>query len=452
MKRLSIVLLGIILLVVFSYGNDQVEGVAKSGKEETKEPSFDVVTKAFDWGPGNSKIIVNAGKKLTKLPEKPFEVKATKKYTTPLDEKTNTVKKKIGTKKIKVLKTYLSDKKGKRTAKASPFITIELEVHPDNIFTNPYDKNEKIMKKKRVNIDYHIKQLKDIKSKSGKTISDLNLEPNNQKENITPAIKNYNYGKYQYKDKKYGSIKLTYASFKPDKAEGKHPLIVALHGLGERGSDAEIPLLGNKVTALSSKKIQSYFNGAQVLVPQTKTMWMDDGSGKDTTDGNSMYTNALLALIKNYVKKNSDTIDQNRIYLGGVSNGGYMTLKLLIADPNYFAAGFPISEAYESDWLKDNELKQIKNIPMWFIQSEDDPDVPFAKTTKPVVDRLNKLGAIDTRMTVYDHVRDISGDVKDANGKPYQYNGHWSWIYVYNDAVADGQGASLYAWLSQQHK
>lgn len=453
-RKLIIFLMGIVLLISFSFGSLQVNSASKKTEEVKKEGtlSFDVITKAFDWGPGNAEIVINTGNKLSNVSQNTFKVKGTKKYTTPLDEKNNTVTKKTETKEIKVLNTYISDKRGVKTTKASPYITLELEVHPDNIFTSPYDKNEKIMEKKRVGIDYHIDQVKDIQTKKGDKLTNIELKPSNLRKNLTPSTEKYDYGKFQYKDKKYGNIDLTYASFKSNKTKQKQPLIVALHGLGEKGTDAEIPLLGNKLTALSSDKIQSYFGGAQILVPQTETMWMDDGSGKDTTDGNNMYTKSLLALIKSYVKKNSETIDMDRIYVGGVSNGGYMTLKLLLADPDYFAAGFPVSEAYESKWLSDKELNKIKNIPMWFVQSKDDPDVSFKTTTDPTVKRLHKLGAEDTKLTVYDHVRDISGGVKDKKGNPYQYNGHWSWVYVYNDAVADEQGTSLYEWLAQQHK
>lgn len=50
-----------------------------------------------------------------------------------------------------------------------------------------------------------------------------------------------------------------------------------------------------------------------------------------------------MALIQEYVAKNPD-IDPNRIYIGGASNGGYMTMLMIRDYPNYFAAAFPVCE------------------------------------------------------------------------------------------------------------
>lgn len=111
---------------------------------------------------------------------------------------------------------------------------------------------------------------------------------------------------------------------------------------GEGGTDPSIDLLANKVTVLADVPFQKCMNQAYVLVPQCPTMWMDDGKGEyksDTKD--SIYTKSLFELIDSYVKENRD-IDTNRIYIGGCSNGGYMTMEMLLHYPHYFAAAFPI--------------------------------------------------------------------------------------------------------------
>jgi predicted peptidase len=422
--------------------------VAKA--DQTTTPKYDTVTKGFDWGPGNSKIIIDLGKNVNSVPKNSFKVKATKDYTTPLNKKTKKVKQKTGTKSVDVLKNYTSDKDGNRVYKDSRYVALELKVDPDNKYTSPYNFNEKTEKNKNVGLRYNINQQKTIKSSDG-NISNLKLKPKNLNKKLYPTTSMFKYGKFDYDNKKYGTQKLTYASYKPENTETKRPLIIFLHGLGEGTKDPQVPLLGNKVPNLASPKIQSYFGGAHVLVPQTSTLWMDSGNGKETKNGKNIYDQALLNLIKNYVKENSDTVDTSRIYVGGLSNGGYETIRLLMADPDYFAAGFPISEAYESDWLTNKQLKSIKDKPMWFVQSKDDNACAYKKTSKPVVSRLHKMGATDTTLTAYDHVRDISGTIKNKKGGPYQYQGHWSWIYVFNDAVQNEQGQSLFEWLAAQH-
>jgi hypothetical protein len=52
-------------------------------------------------------------------------------------------------------------------------------------------------------------------------------------------------------------------------------------------------------------------------------------------------------------------------------------------------------------------------------------------------------------------VVDTSGLYKNADGTPYEYNGHWSWIYVYNNDVKttiDGKEITLMEWLASQSK
>ena len=67
-----------------------------------------------------------------------------------------------------------------------------------------------------------------------------------------------------------------------------------------------------------------------MLAVQSPTYWMDEGDG---TNGNgsgiSRYTQILMDTIKEYVKHNP-SVDTERIYLAGDSNGGYMTVNMII--------------------------------------------------------------------------------------------------------------------------
>ena len=151
-----------------------------------------------------------------------------------------------------------------------------------------------------------------------------------------------------------GDITLKYASYGTDAMKNdnvKNALIIWLHGQGEGGTDPTVTLLGNKVTALSDAGIQKYFTvnggtqGAYVLAPQSPTMWMDyDGNFNrvDATHKDSYYAEALWELIQKFVTENPD-IDTNRIYIGGCSNGGFMTMQMIEKHADYFEAAFPIA-------------------------------------------------------------------------------------------------------------
>jgi len=144
-------------------------------------------------------------------------------------------------------------------------------------------------------------------------------------------------GKFVYNK----NITLTFADYTPRVLQEKTPLIIWLHGGGEGGTDPMIPLMANRAVNYASSEIQSYFGGAYVLVPQSPTFWMDNGKGKYTTgEVNDMYNESLMALIKDYVAKHP-TIDTDRIYVGGCSNGGYMSLKLIFC--SIFPKCFSIS-------------------------------------------------------------------------------------------------------------
>ena len=140
-------------------------------------------------------------------------------------------------------------------------------------------------------------------------------------------------------------MELSYGYYQPQvTTSNKLPLIIWLHGAGEGGSDNDIVTLGNEVTALIDTPIQNYFKqGAWVLTPQAPTMWMDNGNGY-TTDGSSIYTENLMSLMDQFVKEHQE-IDPNRIYIGGCSNGGFMTMNMIMNYPDYFAAAYPICDA-----------------------------------------------------------------------------------------------------------
>ena len=162
-----------------------------------------------------------------------------------------------------------------------------------------------------------------------------------------------------------------------------------------------------------------------VLTPQAPTMWMDNGNGY-TTDGSSIYTENLMSLIDQFVKEHQE-IDPNRIYIGGCSNGGFMTMNMIINYPDYFAAAYPICEAYDDSWISDEQIQAIKDIPIWFTHALNDTTVDPQKTTLPTYERLLAVGA-DVHKSIFDDVHDTSGQYFTPEGNPYQYNGHWSRI------------------------
>ena len=194
-------------------------------------------------------------------------------------------------------------------------------------------------------------------------------------------------GKYTGKP---GDVTLTWASYEPWSLKGDgvaNPLIIWLHGGGEGGVDVSITLLGNEVVSLIRPEIQSHFTteggegGAYVLSVQCPTMWMGTSKGFGHGDYPSLYADVLKSCIDEYVDQHPD-VDRNRIYVGGCSNGGFMTMHMLIRNPRYFAAAYPTCEAYTDEYISDNEIKALAEENIWFVQSYDDTTVD-GKTLHP---------------------------------------------------------------------
>lgn len=437
------------------------------------------VTEGFDWGPAITKVVLHIGKNLdskAELLKDTFKVNVVKKD--PF-KKTTTLEG-----KREVIAAYVSDASGNK-AETGECVTIEMVVGPKVSIGSPFenDNSHSVTHSVFTDCEYTINQEKAFKAADDSTVENISSMPTSydEKNSIKLLCDDFDSsGQFTYKDSKYGDIKLQYASYSPAKDDKKNPLIIWLHGAGEGGTDPRVALLGNKVVNLASESIQKYFDGAYVLVPQCGTMWMDDGTGEYTPDGTSMYTEALMECIKNYVNNNSD-IDFDRIYIGGCSNGGYMTLEMITTYPEYFVAAFPTCEAYKDVWLPDEKVNAIKDMPIWFTHAKDDTVVPinvqaegssfsepkFEKdkdgnyilandySTK-AVERLRAAGGKNIYLSLFENVTDQTGKYFKEDGiSPYHYNGHFVWIYVLNNKGVqniDGKDVTLMEWLASQKR
>ncbi len=247
----------------------------------------------------------------------------------------------------------------------------------------------------------------------------------------------------------------------------KLPLVIWLHGLGEGGTDPTVAYTGNKVVNLSSDEIQRKLGGAAyVLAPQCPTYWMNSGAENDQDpeelgNSKSMYTEALKALIDEFIGLHSD-IDKDRIYIGGCSNGGFMTMRMIISYPDFFAAAYPVCEAFRNSAVTDQDIENLKHLPIWFTQAENDPLVPPDSSPLPIARRLKAAGAENVHVSLFEKIVDQSGLFKDSEGRPYEYSGHFSWVHAYNDfcmydldgsrVMHEGRPVTLWRWLGLQRK
>ena len=242
---------------------------------------------------------------------------------------------------------------------------------------------------------------------------------------------------------KAGGVTLTYAAYEPWslKGDGKaNPLVIWLHGGGEGGVDVSITLLGNEVVSLIRPRIQSHFtteggsDGAYVLSVQCPTMWMGTSKGFGHGDYPSLYADVLKSCIDHYLDLNPD-VDRRRVYVGGCSNGGYMTMHMLMRNPRFFAAAYPTCEAYMDQYISDTEIAALAEENIWIVQSYDDTTVDPKTHCIPTFQRLMKAGAKNVWMSMFENVVGM-----DNPGQ--KLFGHFSWCYLFNDAVTHSQEQS----------
>lgn len=203
----------------------------------------------------------------------------------------------------------------------------------------------------------------------------------------------------------YGSNEgVAYRFFTPKKEDGKkYPLVVWLHGYGERGTDNETTLRSNRGgVAWAEEEIQSQ-NPCYVMAAQASSdmAWWGEGMIDD-----------LLGAIKKEIAANPE-IDQDRVYITGVSSGGYGTWAALVEEPGLFAAAIPLAGAYtvtgEDGKITDEfkaKLDQLKNKPIYIIHGVGDPSVDIDATSNPIYEYLTET--VGNKNVIYSRLHDVS--------------------------------------------
>lgn len=433
--KIPLALLLVTLMIVSVSKSNEVQAA------EDKELTYDSIIEVEDWGPAITKVIVDLGTNIPvdSVDENTFNVHVVlndPRLAAPLVAEGDRT----------ITKAYVSTKNGTAVKKGNgSYVVLEMEIGPDVMLGNAmnYDfygsgHND------WVDYTYTITQVADI-TKGSKGVSDLVITTLGDE--IRLLVEEFNTG-----EATYNGVTLTYADYSPEVDKKKNPLFIWLHGAGEGGTDPTVAIGGNKVVNFAADEIQSYFDGAYILAPQTPTFWMDSITGETMIgDGTSFYSDALMSLIEEYVAGNPD-IDPNRIYIGGDSNGGYMTMLMLRDYPDYFAAGLPTAEALKDSLITDEDIASLAKTPTWFVHAKNDTVVDPNTTVVPTYNRLVEVGA-EVYFTYYDDIHDLSGLYQGEDGEPYQYMGHWSWIPVYNNdptEVIDGKEVTIMEWLASQ--
>lgn len=198
-------------------------------------------------------------------------------------------------------------------------------------------------------------------------------------------------------------VKINYWLFLPkdyDKGEKKWPMILFLHGAGESGSNLAVVKKHGPPKIVEQKPDFPFI----VVSPQSP--------------GRGWNPDVLNALVDDIVA--TYRVDPNRVYLTGLSMGGYGTWALAAAHPEKFAAIAPICGGGDP-----SKAAVLKNLPIWVFHGAKDTAVPLARSEE-MINALKAAGA-SPKFTVYPQA------------------GHDSWTETYANP-------EFYDWLLQQSR
>jgi predicted peptidase len=178
------------------------------------------------------------------------------------------------------------------------------------------------------------------------------------------------------------------------------PLLLFLHGAGERGDDLELVKKHGIPKILEAGTVADFpFIAISPQCP-TDSWW-------------NMQVDALSALLDEMEK--TLLVDSERIYVTGLSMGGFGTWALAIAEPHRFAAIAPVCGGGDP-----RGVRRIPHLPAWVFHGARDETVPLMRSAE-MVEALARSGGY-ARFTVYPEAK------------------HDSWTETYDNP-------EVYAWL-----
>src|SRR5688572_15467873 len=188
-------------------------------------------------------------------------------------------------------------------------------------------------------------------------------------------------------------------------AKRSWPLMLFLHGAGERGTNlTKVAVHGPPKLVGQGKKDLPFI----IVSPQCPT-------------GERWRPEVLTALLDDVIAKYR--VDTNRLYLTGLSMGGYGTWALATEHPERFAAIVPICGGGEivPILLAGTKKKAaLKSLGVWAFHGAKDPVVKLEESEK-MVNAFKQIGASDVRLTVYPEVTHDSWTETYDNPKLYDW-------------------------------
>ncbi len=228
-----------------------------------------------------------------------------------------------------------------------------------------------------------------------------------------------------------------------------YPLVVFLHGGGERGLNNITQITANQGAVAFAGPERQAGDPSFVLAPQVPT-----------PRTNNWTTPAIQAALLELIDAVTAgyPINPDRLYLTGLSMGAFGSFDLLPKYPDKFAAALLVAGRGDTE-----QMPLITGLPMWITHSVDDPTVDYTTGSLAVVNALEAAGARVTRGAWPGNLPERTAEAEarrlwrmaERNGSHILFttyvagttpvNPHWSWVPTYsNDVMLD--------WLLSQRR
>lgn len=220
--------------------------------------------------------------------------------------------------------------------------------------------------------------------------------------------------------------RMPYRLYVPERIDRdrKLPLVVFLHGGGERGDDNVKPLTANQGGTVWALPEEQAKRPCFVLVPQARAVW-DGGFGITRNPENQIALGRVFTLAEDTktahrllmkVLDEYPQIDRKRLYLTGLSQGGFGAWNWNLAQPSLFAAFVAVAGGADPQ-----AVSTLRDKPVWAFHAASDPVIPVDYSRNAVA-ALRAAGG-NVRYTEYP---------ADTYFFPMA---HFSWVPAFRDAA-----------------
>ncbi|NHC44308.1 cellulose binding domain-containing protein [Motilibacter aurantiacus] len=296
---------------------------------------------------------------------------------------------------------------------------------------------------------YSVTQTADVLDGRGRLELDAPSSPIVNTGVVSPVVDDFSREAYTSP----GGTSVRYRFFAPEayrdkpRAKKLYPLVLALHGVGERGTNNTSQIVGNQLAYAFAEPGRQSTDPSFVIAPQAPAVWAPGTFIWNPAD----LQQALLDIVDRAVA--TYPIDPDRVYLTGLSMGSIGSWELLPKVPRKFAAALLVTG--QGDPAK---VGVLKDLPLWATHSVDDPTVQYSGpiSDRALVEAIEAAGGTATWREWAGNLSRAEANAKAseqvqaarAAGSPTLFttysrgttpvNAHWSWVPTYqNDVMLD---------------